>query len=103
MDVRELKDKASQLFSKGKFAKAAETYEEYCVADKKDHQARVRSGDAWAKAGKKDKAIAAYALAAEGFAKDGFLPRTRACRRCSRICTRRSRAAHDRVPRGPPA
>jgi CRP-like cAMP-binding protein len=75
MDVRELKDKASQLFSKGKFAKAAETYEEYCVADKKDHQARVRSGDAWAKAGKKDKAIAAYALAAEGFAKDGFLPR----------------------------
>lgn len=75
MDVRELKDKASQLFSKGKFAKAAETYEEYCRADSKDLQARLRLGDAWSKAGKKDKAVAAYAWAAEGFAKDGFLPR----------------------------
>ncbi|MFT3707766.1 MAG: cyclic nucleotide-binding domain-containing protein [Archangium sp.] len=75
MDVRELKDKASQLFTKGKFAKAAETYEEYCAADRKDHQARLRCGDAWAKAGKKDKAIIAYSAAAEGFAKDGFLPR----------------------------
>jgi CRP-like cAMP-binding protein len=75
MDARELKEKATQLFSKGKFAKAAETYEEYCKADRKDHQARLRCGDAWAKAGKKDKAVAAYALAAEGFARDGFLPR----------------------------
>src|SRR5205814_9398755 len=39
------------------------------------HQARLRCGDAWAKAGKKDKAIIAYSSAAEGFAKDGFLPR----------------------------
>jgi CRP-like cAMP-binding protein len=79
MDVRELKDRATQLFGKGKFAKAAETYEEYCAADRKDHQARLRCGDAWSKAGKKDKAIAAYAYAAEGFAKDGFLPRAIAC------------------------
>ena len=74
-DARALKDKAAQLFTKGKFAKAAETYEEFCVLDKKDHQARLRCGDAWAKAGKKDKAIIAYSVAAEGFAKDGFLPR----------------------------
>ncbi|MBX7101386.1 MAG: tetratricopeptide repeat protein, partial [Myxococcaceae bacterium] len=75
MDLRKLKDKATEAFTKGKFAKAAEAYEEYCAADPKDHQARLRMGDAWAKAGKKDKAIGAYTKAAEGFAKDGFLPR----------------------------
>ena len=75
MEARELKDKASQLFNKGRFAKAAETYEEFCVLDRKDHQARLRCGDAWSKAGKKDKAIQAYSMAAEGYAKDGFLPR----------------------------
>lgn len=75
MDARELKDKASALFTKGKFAKAAETYEEYCAVDRKDHQARLRCGDAWAKAGKKDRAAHAYSTAAEGFARDGFLPR----------------------------
>lgn len=74
-DARALKEKASQLFTKGKFAKAAETYEEYCAADRKDHQSRLRCGDAWSKAGKKDKAIVSYSLAAEGFARDGFLPR----------------------------
>lgn len=74
-DLRQLKEKAGQLFTKGKFAKAAEAYEEYCVADRKDHQSRLRCGDAWAKAGKKDKAMGAYAMAAEGFARDGFLPR----------------------------
>ena len=75
MEVRELREKAGQLFAKGKFVKAAETYEEYCAVEEKDHQARVRGGDAWAKAGKKDKAILSYSMAAEGFAKDGFLPR----------------------------
>lgn len=75
MEARELKDKASALFTKGRFAKAAELYEEFCVLDKRDHQARLRCGDAWSKAGKKDKAIANYSLAAEGYAKDGFLPR----------------------------
>lgn len=75
MDVRALKDKATELFSKGKFAKAAETYEQYCKADPKDLQARLRMGDAWSKSGKKDRAISAYQAAAEGFARDGFLPR----------------------------
>lgn len=75
MDPRELKDKASQLFSKGKFAKAAESYEEFCTLDPKDHLARMRAGDAWLKAGKKDKAVGAYTVAAQGYAKDGFLPR----------------------------
>lgn len=75
MDARALKDKATQLFSKGKFAKAAEAYDEYCKADLKDLQARLRLGDAWLKAGKKEKAVLAYTWAAEGFARDGFLPR----------------------------
>lgn len=75
MEARALKDKASAFFTKGRFAKAAETYEEFCTLDKKDHQARLRCGDAWSKAGKKDKAISAYSMAAEGFARDGFLPR----------------------------
>lgn len=75
MDARALKDKATQLFTKGKFAKAAEAYDDYCKADPKDLQARLRLGDAWVKAGKKDKAIIAYTWAAEGFAREGFLPR----------------------------
>ncbi|MFT3837061.1 MAG: cyclic nucleotide-binding domain-containing protein [Myxococcaceae bacterium] len=75
MDLRKLKEKASEAFAKGKFAKAAEAYDEYCKADPKDLQARLRMGDAFAKAGKKEKAIESYAWAAEGFAKDGFLPR----------------------------
>jgi CRP-like cAMP-binding protein len=75
MDQRKVKEKATEAFSKGKFAKAAELYGEYCQQDPKDLQARLRMGDAWAKARQKDKAIAAYRAAAEGYARDGFLPR----------------------------
>src|SRR3954470_12085308 len=75
MDARKLKEKATEAFAKGKFAKAAEAYSDYCAADPKDLQARLRMGDCWVKAGHKDKAIGAYSFAAEGFAKDGFLPR----------------------------
>ncbi len=74
-DLRELKTKASEAFAKGKFAKAADLYHDYCEGDPKDLHARLRMGDAWAKTGKKDKAIIAYKTAAEGFARDGFLPR----------------------------
>ena len=79
-DARKLKEKATEAFQKGKFVKAAEAYAEYCDADPKDLQARLRMGDAWSKGGKKDKAIQAYTWAAEGFAKDGFLPRAIAAR-----------------------
>jgi CRP-like cAMP-binding protein len=75
MDARKLKEKATEAFAKGKFAKAAEAYADYCAADPKDLQARLRMGDAWVKAGQKEKAIGAYQFAAEGFAKEGFLPR----------------------------
>ncbi|MCP3142360.1 cyclic nucleotide-binding domain-containing protein [Pyxidicoccus xibeiensis] len=75
MELRKLKDKATEAFSKGRFSKAAELYEEYCQADPKDLQSRLRTGDAWAKAGQRERAITAYQSAAEGFAKEGFLPR----------------------------
>ena len=75
MEARQLKDKATEAFTKGRFSKAAELYEDYCRAEPKDHQSRLRTGDAWAKAGQKDRAISAYQAAAEGFAKEGFLPR----------------------------
>lgn len=75
MDARQLKDKASQAFAKGKWGKAAEHYEAYCQADPKDTQSRLRLGDAWAKVGNTAKAVHAYQWAAEGFAKEGFLPR----------------------------
>lgn len=75
MEPRTLKDKASEAFAKGRFSKAAELYEAYCQADPKDHQARLRLGDAWSKAGQRRKALVAYQNAAEGFAREGFLPR----------------------------
>jgi CRP-like cAMP-binding protein len=74
-DLRKLRDKATEAFAKGKFAKAAEIYGDYCQKDPKDLQARLRMGDAHAKAGNKEHAITAYKAAAEGFARDGFLPR----------------------------
>nr|WP_240486580.1 cyclic nucleotide-binding domain-containing protein [Hyalangium minutum] len=73
--MRKLRDKATEAFAKGRFSKAAEFYEEYCKGEPKDYQARLRMGDAWAKAGQKDRAISAYQLAATGFAREGFLPR----------------------------
>src|SRR3954467_2257388 len=75
MDARKLKEKAAEAFAKGKFAKAAELYEAYCAGEGKDLQARLQMGDAFAKAGAKEKAIGAYKFAAEGFAREGFLPR----------------------------
>lgn len=75
MDARQLKDKAQESFTKGRWAKAAELYGSFLQKEPSDHQARLRMGDAFAKAGQRGQAIASYARAAEGFAKDGFLPR----------------------------
>ncbi|HEY3447005.1 MAG TPA: cyclic nucleotide-binding domain-containing protein [Myxococcales bacterium] len=74
-DVRELKDQASKYFTKGKFEKAAKAYEELCKLEPKDMQMRVRLGDALVKAGEKPSAVSAYRIAAETYAKEGFLPR----------------------------
>ena len=78
MDARLLKEKALQFFQKGKFAKAADVWVQVCKADPKDNQSRLRLGDALSKAGQADKAFEAYRMAAEGFAKAGFLPQATA-------------------------
>lgn len=75
MEARQLRDKATEALNKGRFARAAELFEEYCQLEPKDFQVRVRLGDAWVKAGNKASAIVAYQAAAEGFAREGFLPR----------------------------
>lgn len=75
MEPRELRDKANEALTKGRFSRAAELFEEYCQLDPKDYQARVRLGDAWVKVGNNARAITAYQAAAEGFAREGFLPR----------------------------
>jgi hypothetical protein len=74
-DPVKLKERATEAFAKGKFAKAGELYLDYCKAMPRDLQSRLRMGDAWARAHQKDRAIDAYKEAAEGFAKAGFLPR----------------------------
>ncbi|HEX4802560.1 MAG TPA: cyclic nucleotide-binding domain-containing protein [Myxococcaceae bacterium] len=75
MEIEKLKNKAAEAFAKGKFERAAELYGKYCQGEPRDLQARIRMGDAWAGAGERAKAIAAYQAAAEGFARDGFFPR----------------------------
>ncbi|PTL85793.1 cyclic nucleotide-binding domain-containing protein [Vitiosangium sp. GDMCC 1.1324] len=75
MEPRQLRDKANEALTKGRFSRAAELFEEYCQQDPKDYQARVRLGDAWVKVGNNARAITAYQAAAEGFAREGFLPR----------------------------
>ena len=75
MEPRQLRDKANEALTKGRFSQAADLFEKYCQLDPKDFQTRVRMGDAWAKAGNNARAIVAYQAAAEGFAREGFLPR----------------------------
>jgi CRP-like cAMP-binding protein len=75
MEPRQLRDKANEALTKGRFPRAAELFEEYCQREPKDFQTRLRLGDAWVKAGNNARAIVAYQAAAEGFAREGFLPR----------------------------
>ncbi len=74
-EAQKLKDKAVEAFARGKFAKSAQLYADFCKADPRDLQARLRMGDAWARANEPGKAIAAYQSAAESFARQGLLPR----------------------------
>ncbi len=74
IDVRRLKEQALAFFKKGKFAKSAETWAAICEADPKDNQSQLRRGDALAKAGLTPQAWEAYRAAADGFARQGFLP-----------------------------
>ena len=75
MEARELKDRAADAFARGRFARAAQLYENFCRMEPADGQARLRLGDALVRAGEKGQAIEAYLAAAELFAREGFLPR----------------------------
>lgn len=74
-DVRELKDQAAKYFARGRFDRAVAAYEKLVRLEPRDSQLKVRLGDALIKRGEKKKAVKSYRLAAEAYAKDGFLPR----------------------------
>ncbi|MGI5864036.1 MAG: cyclic nucleotide-binding domain-containing protein [Myxococcales bacterium] len=74
-DIRELKDRATRHFSKGKYEKAVSVYEELCQLEPKDMQVRVRLGDAYVKCDQRAKAVSVYRVAAETYAREGLLPR----------------------------
>jgi hypothetical protein len=75
MDASELKSDASAALAAGDFARAGALYATYCAAAPADTQSLLRMGDAWARAGERQRAIDAYVAAAQGFASDGFLAR----------------------------
>jgi CRP-like cAMP-binding protein len=74
-EARELKDEAARHFARGRFHEAAAIYAELCAGEPNELQLRVRLGDALVKVGDKDAAVAAYRVAAESYAREGFLPR----------------------------
>jgi CRP-like cAMP-binding protein len=75
MDPGSLQAQAAEAFAQGRFSQAAEFYEQYCLGQPADHHAQARLGEAWARSGQRERAVSAYRLAAEGFAREGFLPR----------------------------
>ncbi|WNG27192.1 cyclic nucleotide-binding domain-containing protein [Cystobacter fuscus] len=75
MEARRLREQANEAIARGRFGRAAELLEAYCALEPQDHQSRLRLGDTWVKGGDSRRAILAYQAAAEGFAREGFLPR----------------------------
>ncbi|WP_225411238.1 cyclic nucleotide-binding domain-containing protein [Stigmatella hybrida] len=75
MDPGSLQAQAAEAFSQGRFSQAAEFYERYCQGRPADHFAQARLGESWARTGQRARAASAYRIAAEGFAREGLLPR----------------------------
>lgn len=75
MDPARLKADAGAALAAGQYSRAASLYAAYCASAPRDRQSHLRLGDAWARAGDRDRAIDAYLAAAQGFAEDGFLAR----------------------------
>jgi CRP-like cAMP-binding protein len=73
MDLRKLKDRATQEMAKHRFDKAAATYGELIEADPRDLQLRQKRGDALRAAGHADEAMQVYIGLADLYAKDGQL------------------------------
>jgi tetratricopeptide (TPR) repeat protein len=78
MSPRALKDRAIQLCAKGKFEKAKEIYEQLIPLMPAEPQLRVRYAELCRKTGANDRALQAYADAAELLLQAGMYPRARA-------------------------
>jgi CRP-like cAMP-binding protein len=75
MDPARLRSDAGAALAAGEFARAGTLYAAYCASSPRDRQSHLRMGDAWARAGERERAIDAYLTAAQGFAEDGLLAR----------------------------
>src|SRR5260221_6381540 len=73
VDVRKLKDEASEFLKKGKFEKAAEVLEQLVAAEPKDMQHRLKLGDTYRRMDQITKSIASYQYAAKVFGDEGQL------------------------------
>ena len=80
-DLRELKDKATQLTAKGKLPAALEAWQAVAAADPQEGSAHQKVAELFAKLGKKADAVRAYEEAAARFAKKGlFFKASAVCR-----------------------
>lgn len=73
--VRRLKDKAIRYFEKQKFKKALKVYNSLVELDARDVSTLLKVGELSRRLGDPDAAVAAYARAAECYARDGMLLR----------------------------
>ena len=73
MDPRKLKDEASQAVAKGKYKKAAELYLDLARVESDDPLWPHRAGEALRRAGANAEAVVQLSIAAEAYAKQGFL------------------------------
>ncbi len=73
VDTRKLKDSVAEFFKKGKFEKAAGALEELVKAEPREIAHRLKLGDAWRKAGERERAISAYQAAAKAYSDEGQL------------------------------
>jgi CRP-like cAMP-binding protein len=73
VDLRKLKEQAIKAIEKKQYAKAAELYLQIAAAEPNDPDWHQRAGEAWRKVPDGPRATAELTLAAEGYAKGGFL------------------------------
>ncbi len=110
MGVRELKEKALDLYARRKFADCARTYAKLLELEPRDPHLYVRHAEAWRRAGDRRKAISSYRTAAELLLQLGCEARARAALKVAlELDPRDSEVAHalarltPTYPQGRPA
>lgn len=73
IDLRKLKDSATELFANQKWGKAAELYAQISTLEPNEPDWFGRQGECWRKLGDGKQAVEAFSRAAEGYARNGFL------------------------------